>query len=355
MRALVLAGGSGTRLRPITLAMPKQLIPVGGRPVLFHCLDNIRAAGITEVGIVVGEWEDVIREAVGDGSAFGLRVTYLRQDAPRGLAHAVLIARDFLGDDDFVLYLGDNVLAGGIGELVAEFATVGPDAQLAVGKVTDVSEYGIATLGAERRVTGVQEKPQSSTSDLAVIGVYLFGPRIHEAVRAVDVSARGELEITDAIQWLISTGHDVRGSTYEGYWKDTGNADDLLECNRTLLTPLEPRLDGSVDAASELTGPVLIGAGARVLGSEIHGPAIVGPGSVVRDSTLGPFTTVGAGCLLEGACLDESIVLDGASVRQVQGVSRLLIGGAYGAPAGSAGAGGLSLVLGDNRVPVAHR
>src|SRR5690242_8265311 len=223
MKALVLAGGSGSRLRPITHTSAKQLLPVANKPVLFYGLEAIRDAGITDVGLVVGDTAAAIEAAVGDGSAFGLRTTYIRQPAPLGLAHAVLIAQDFLGDDDFVMYLGDNFIVGGITGLVEEFRAERPDAQILLTQVPNPTSFGVAELDADGRVVGLEEKPKVPKSDLALVGVYLFTPAIHEAVRSIEPSWRGELEITHAIQWLIDQRKDVRSTTISGYWKDTGN------------------------------------------------------------------------------------------------------------------------------------
>src|SRR5690349_5998007 len=260
MKALVLSGGSGTRLRPITHTSAKQLVPVANKPVLFYGLESIAAAGIREVGIIVGETAEEIEEAVGDGSAFGLEVTYIPQEAPLGLAHAVLIARDFLGDDDFVMYLGDNFIVGGIRDLVEQFRHEAADAQILLTRVADPTSFGVAELDAGGKVIGLEEKPAYPKSDLALVGVYLFRPAVHEAVRSIAPSRRGELEITHAIQWLIDAGLDVRSTLIHGYWKDTGNVTDMLEVNRTVLETLERAIDGEVDSASEIIGRVRIAA-----------------------------------------------------------------------------------------------
>ena len=348
MKALVLAGGTGSRLRPLSNTMPKQLVPVAGKPVLFHCLEAIRAAGLVDTGIVVGQWEQAIREAVGDGSAFGLRVTYLRQREPLGLAHCVLIAREFLGDDDFVMYLGDNVLAGGIADFVDTFRANRADAQLLVGKVTEPSEYGIATLDQDWRVLKVEEKPANPSSDLALVGVYLFGPAVHEAVRAISRSGRGELEITDAIQWLLTSGGAVRAHVYPAYWKDTGQVEDLLDCNRVLLERLTPSIEGWVDEDSEISGAVVVRPGARITRSRVQGPAVIGPGTIVTDSAIGPLASLGSGCRIEAAGVTDSMVLDGASIQRVNRITRSVIGSASRVRAGRETTGTHRLVLGAN-------
>ncbi|MEV0623180.1 glucose-1-phosphate thymidylyltransferase [Nonomuraea sp. NPDC050404] len=326
MKALVLAGGSGTRLRPITHTSAKQLVPVANKPVLFYGLEAIAQTGVREVGLVVGDTHAEIEAAVGDGSAFGLEVTYLRQEAPLGLAHGVLIARDFLGDDDFVMYLGDNFIVGGINELVDRFNTRRPAAQILLTEVSDPKQFGVAELDAQGRVIGLEEKPERPKSDLALVGVYLFSPAVHRAVAELKPSWRGELEITDAIQWLIEEGLDVDSSVISGYWKDTGNVTDMLEVNRLVLESLEPRVEGLVDEASELVGRVVVEPGASVERSRVVGPVILGAGTRIRDSYVGPFTSVGADCLVSDSELDYSIVLQGTSIVGVGRIESSLIG-----------------------------
>ena len=326
MKALVLSGGSGSRLRPITHTSAKQLVPVANKPVLFYGLEAIRDAGITDVGIVVGETEPAIRDAVGDGAAFGLNVAYLRQDAPRGLAHAVLIARDFLGDDDFVMYLGDNFIVGGIAGLVDEFRTGRPDAQIMLTSVPDPRQFGVAELDTAGEVIGLEEKPREPKSDLALVGVYIFTPAVHEAVAELKPSWRGELEITEAIQWLIDHGRKVRSTTITGYWKDTGNVADMLEVNRMVLEGLEPACSGEVDAETELIGRVAIGSGAQISGCRIVGPVVIGAGTRVSGSYIGPFTSVERDCVIADSEIEYSIVLRGASIKGVRRIEASLIG-----------------------------
>ncbi|WP_153455008.1 glucose-1-phosphate thymidylyltransferase [Streptomyces smaragdinus] len=326
MKALVLAGGSGTRLRPITHTSAKQLVPVANKPVLFYGLEAIARAGVTDVGIVVGETAAEIEAAVGDGSAFGLSVTYIPQPAPLGLAHAVLVARDFLGDDDFVMYLGDNFVVGGITGLVEQFRADRPAAQILLTKVSDPRAFGVAELDAGGRVIALEEKPEYPKSDLALVGVYLFTAAVHEAVRNIRPSARGELEITHAIQWLIDHRHDVRSTTISGYWKDTGSVTDMLEVNRSVLESAERAVEGTVDAASEIIGRVRIDPGATVTGSRIVGPAVVGAGTVIRNSYVGPFTSIAGDVHVEDSEIEYSIVLGGSRVIGVRRVEASLIG-----------------------------
>ena len=325
MKALVLAGGSGSRLRPITHTYAKQLLPVANKPVLFYGLEAIRDAGITDVGIVVGDTATAIQDAVGDGSAFGLTATYLRQDAPRGLAHAVIVGRDFLGDDDFIMYLGDNFIVGGITPLVEEFRSSRPDAQIMLTSVPDPRQFGVAELDTAGEVVGLEEKPQRPKSDLALVGVYIFTPAVHEAVSQLAPSWRGELEITEAIQWLIDQGRKVRSTTITGYWKDTGNVADMLEVNRMVLETTEPQVHGTVEA-SELIGRVVVEAGAQVSGSRIVGPAIIGTGTRVSGSYVGPFTSVAQDCTIADSEIEYSIVLRGALIQGVRRIEASLIG-----------------------------
>lgn len=326
MKALVLSGGAGTRLRPITHTSAKQLLPVANKPVLFYGLEAIRDAGITDVGVVVGDTAPAIREAVGDGSAFGLRVTYIPQEAPLGLAHAVLVAQDFLGDDDFVMYLGDNFIVGGIAELVEEFRAARPDAQIMLTQVADPRDFGVAELDEYGQVIGLEEKPAEPKSDLALVGVYMFTPCVHAAVRSLQPSWRGELEITEAIQRLIDDGRKVASTTISGYWKDTGNVTDMLEVNRLVLETVEPLRRGVVQPGCELIGRVVIGDGAEVSGSRIVGPAIIGAGARVANSYIGPFTSVAEDCAITDSEIEYSIVLRGASIRGVRRIEASIIG-----------------------------
>jgi glucose-1-phosphate thymidylyltransferase len=299
---------------------------VANKPVLFYGLEAIAAAGITDVGIVVGETAPLIEAAVGDGSKFGINVTYLRQDAPRGLAHGVLIAREFLGDDDFVMYLGDNFIVGGINGLVDEFAAHRPAAQILLTKVSDPKAFGVAELDeATGRVKSLEEKPRRPKSDLALVGVYLFTLAIHEAVANLKPSWRGELEITEAIQWLLDHDRTVNSTTITGYWKDTGNVADMLEVNRLVLEGQEQRLDGTV-GDSEIIGRVVVEEGASVTGSRIVGPAIIGAGSTVTNSYIGPFTAIDEGCSIDDSEIEYSILLSRASIRGVRRIEASLIG-----------------------------
>ncbi len=346
MKALVLAGGAGSRLRPFSLSMPKQLFPVAGKPVLEHVLGNIRSIDVTEVAVVVGNWGEAIRDAVGDGARFGLRVSYIRQDQPRGLAHGVIVARDFLGDDDFVMYLGDNILPEGIGGIAKEFRTERTAARVVVQKVADPRAFGVVEKN-DGTVARLMEKPTHPASDLALIGVYFFRTPIHAAVAAITPSARGELEITDAIQWLLNRGAQVAVSEYTGYWRDVGRVEDALDCNRWLLDQIRTCVTGRVDAASRLDGRVVIGRGTTVVRSRIHGPVVVGPGTLIEDSDIGPDVSIGARCALRATRLADSIVLDGAQISGMSGLHSSVIGRFATVQRRGPGEGRHRLIVGD--------
>jgi glucose-1-phosphate thymidylyltransferase len=333
MKGLILAGGAGTRLRPITHTSAKQLVPVANKPILYYGIEDMAEAGIREIGIIVGDTAEEIRAAVGDGSRWGVSVTYLPQEAPLGLAHCVLIAREFLDDDDFVMYLGDNMLQQGLVEFVERFEQArradgagAPAAQILLAKVDDPRQFGVAEVTSSGEVVRLVEKPADPPSDLALVGVYLFDRRIHDAVRAIQPSARGELEITDAIQWLLDHGHRVVHEVLSGWWIDTGKKDPLLESNRYILETLEPANHGTVDEHSTIEGRVVIQEGAVVKHSRVRGPTIVGEGTTVENSYIGPFTSIGAQCSIIDSEIDHSVVLDRARIVGVAGIADSLIG-----------------------------
>ena len=315
MKGLVLSGGAGTRLRPITHTSAKQLVPVANKPVLFYGLEAMRAAGIDDVGIVVGETRAEIKAAVGDGSRFGLRVTYLPQEAPLGLAHAVLIAEEFLGDSPFVMYLGDNLLKEGIAPFVRDFERSEPDALILLQRVKDPSEYGIAEL-QDGRVVQLVEKPKEPRSDLALVGVYLFTPAVFESVKAITPSARGELEITDAIQHMIDRGLRVEPHTVTGWWKDTGKLEDMLEANRLILSTIESDLRGEV-VESTLEGPVQVGEGSLIERCTVRGPVVIGAGCRLSDTFVGPYTAISDGVVVEHAEIEHSIILENSRISRL--------------------------------------
>ena len=326
MKGLILSGGKGTRLRPLTYTSAKQLVPVANKPVLFYGIEALAAAGIRTIGIVVGDTHAEIRAAVGDGSAWGVDVTYIEQDAPRGLAHAVLISEDFIGDDPFVMYLGDNLLAKGIVTFVEQFVAEQPAAQILLARVPDPQMFGVAEL-SEGRVVGLVEKPAVPKSDLALVGVYMFSPDVFRAVREITPSSRNELEITDAIQKLIDYGLVVTPHIVDGWWKDTGKLEDILEANRLILQTMERRVEGRVDDDSRIEGIVVLEPGATVTQSTIRGPAIVGPGAEISNAYIGPFTSIMNDVQVRGSEIEHSIVLAGSVLSDLQGrVTDSLIG-----------------------------
>ncbi len=317
LKGLILSGGAGTRLRPITHTSAKQLVPVANKPVLFYGIEALVEAGIEKIGIVIApETGEEIRAAAGDGSQFGAEITYIVQDAPKGLAHAVLTAEEFLGDSPFVMYLGDNLLADGLRGLVATFREAEPDALILLTPVDEPEHYGVAELDGERIVRLV-EKPKDPPSNLALVGVYLFSPSIFDAARALEPSWRGELEITEAIQSLIEDGHTVRSEVVSGWWKDTGQLADMLEANRLVLEEIVTQLDGEVDEASRVEGRVVVEQGAKVTGSVIRGPAVIGAGARIEDAYVGPYTSIGENVRIVRSEIEHSIVLAGSLVEDL--------------------------------------
>ena len=325
MKAVVLSGGEGSRLRPITHTNAKQLIPIANKPILFHALEAIREAGIREVGIVVGHTEPEIRAAVGDGSTWDLEATFLPQAAPLGIADGVRLAREFVGDEPFIVYLGDNVLLEGVGRFVREFERHTPNAQIFLARVREPEHFGVATL-EEDRVVRLVEKPREFVSDLALVGVYLFDSSVFAAIEKLEPSWRNEYEITEAIQHLIDDGRTVRAEMVTGWWKDTGRPDDLLEANRMMLAQLSPRIDGEVDGESRLEGTVVVEPGAKVIRSQIRGPAIIGEGTVVEDSMIGPHTSIYYGCTVSGGEVEDSIVMEQCRIEGVRGLAGSILG-----------------------------
>jgi glucose-1-phosphate thymidylyltransferase len=316
MKGLILSGGKGTRLRPLTFTQAKQLVPVANKPVLFYGIEALRDAGIQEIGIIVGDTREEIREACGDGGRWGVRITYIEQDQPLGLAHAVLVARDFLGKDAFVMYLGDNILKSGITSLVETFKARKPSSLILLTPVPDPTMFGVAEL-KDGRVSKLVEKPKEPRSNLALVGVYMFDERIFEAARAIKPSGRGELEITDAIQYLVDQGYEVQPHLVSGWWKDTGKIEDILEANRFILEDMAGRIEGRIDAASRINGNVVLEAGAVVKNSTIRGPAIVGRDTEITDSYVGPFTSIQSRCRIVRTEIEHSIVLEGSEITDV--------------------------------------
>ena len=345
MKGVVLAGGTGSRLRPITFSMAKQLVPVANKPILFYGLEDLAAAGISEVAIIIApQTGDEIRRTVGDGSQFGLQIEYVVQDEPLGLAHALKTALPFVDGDDVLMYLGDNLVKQGVADVVKDFEADRPNCQILLTKVDDPRQFGVAELGAEGQVVRFVEKPSNPRSDLALVGVYLFDQTVTEAVNSIAPSARGELEITDAIQYLVTSGRTVRPSLVTGWWKDTGKKEDLLHANELVLSDLAEDVKGKI-VGGHIRGTVQVGTGSRLVDCEITGPAVIGDNVHMTRTTVGPNTAIGDGCRLADTKVEESIVLDSAEIHG-WAIRNSLIGRSA-ALHGSAPAGYVEVTLGE--------
>jgi glucose-1-phosphate thymidylyltransferase len=326
MKGLILSGGKGTRLRPITYTSAKQLVPVANKPVLFRVIEAIKEAGITDIGIVVGDTAPEIKAAVGDGARWGVHITYIHQTEPLGLAHAVKISQDFLTNDRFVMFLGDNVIEGGISPLIRQFGQSDWNAQIVLTRVPNPQQFGVAEL-ENGRIVRLVEKPRDPPSNLALVGIYMFDQTIFEAVNAITPSWRGELEITDAIQWLVEQGYTVSPYVHEGWWIDTGKMEDMLDANRLVLEELTPQVIGYVDRDSKLVGKVTIEKDAEIINSVIRGPAIVGRETRIVNSYIGPFTSIHHHCLIRDSEVEHSIVMEHSQVLDIpQRIENSLIG-----------------------------
>jgi glucose-1-phosphate thymidylyltransferase len=328
MKALILSGGKGTRLRPLTYSGAKQLVPVANRPILFYCIDNIAQVGIRDIGIIISpETGEEIREAVGDGSRWNVRITYILQDVPGGLAHAVRIASGFLGDSPFVMYLGDNLIGGGIDRFLKDFQKNSPDAFILLKEVEDPRSFGIAEISGDGKIIRLVEKPDKPPSNLALIGIYIFSPNIHKAIDMITPSRRGELEITDAIQKLIETGHSVESFVLDTWWLDTGKKDDLLTANAIVLDEWQKMsIEGSIDSETKILGRVSVGKGAVVKVSNIRGPAIIGENAVVEDSFIGPYSSIGNNVKIRHSSVEHSVIMEGSEIISIERMEDSLIG-----------------------------
>jgi glucose-1-phosphate thymidylyltransferase len=317
MKGLILSGGKGTRLYPLTYTSAKQLIPVANKPVLFRVIESIRDAGITDIGIVVGDTAEEIKTAVGRGGRWGVKITYIHQEQPLGLAHAVKVSQDFLGEDRFVMFLGDNVIQGGISRLIEQFAESDWNSQIVLTRVSHPEQYGVAELNGEGRIVRLIEKPKQPPSDLALVGIYMFDYNIHEAVDNITPSWRGELEITDAIQWLVEHDYQVYPYVHRGWWIDTGRPGDILEANSLVLEELTPRIEGYVDRDSEVDSRVTIEKGAEIINSVIRGPTIIGEDTRIINSYIGPFTSIYHDVVIEDSEIERAIVLEHSLIRDI--------------------------------------
>lgn len=355
MKGLILSGGAGTRLRPITHTNAKQLVPIANKPILFYGIEGLAKSGITEIGIIIGETGDEVREAVGDGSRWGVKVTYIPQHEPLGLAHCVRIARDFLAEEDFVMYLGDNMLEQNLRDLVKDFKNKRTnselDCRILLKKVANPSSFGVAVVNDAGHVTGLVEKPENPPSDLALVGVYLFTAVIHQAVASIVPSARGELEITDAIQWLIEQGLAVDHDILEGWWIDTGKKDPLLECNRLVLGTINSSIndEASISSNSVINGPVQVGRQSSIAGSTITGPVVIGENVTIENCQIGPYASIGDGCVLSSTTLDDSVLLKNCSISMAGRITSSLLGRSSSVT-GTTSATTTSLMLGDDSI-----
>ncbi len=323
MKGLILSGGKGTRLRPLTYTSAKQLVPVANKPVLFYAIETLVEAGITEIGIIVGDTRDEIKAAVGTGERWGIKVTYLPQEAPLGLAHAVKIAQDYLGDSRFVMYLGDNMIEESIRPLVEEFSNGDSNynCQILLKPVSDPQSYGVAELDPANpeRVIRLVEKPRQPVSDLALVGIYMFDKNVFQAVNSIKPSWRNELEITDAIQYLVDTGFEVRPRLVRGWWVDTGKQADMLEVNRLILERLERSIEGMVDRDSSISGKVVVAKSAEIINSVVRGPAIIGEHCRIVNSYVGPFTSINHHCTVTDSEIEHSIILENSQILDISG------------------------------------
>jgi glucose-1-phosphate thymidylyltransferase len=350
MKALILAGGKGTRLKPLTNTIAKQLIPVANKPILFYVMDQVIESGITDIGIIVSQdTGSRIKEAIADGSQWGAQVNYILQDEPLGLAHAVKTAQDFLGDSNFLMFLGDNLLQGGIKAFVDEFNSYRPDALVLLKEVADPSLFGVAELDASGKVVRLVEKPEQPKSNLALVGVYLFTPEIHKAIEEIKPSWRSELEITDAIQKLFDMGKTVRSHILKGWWLDTGKKDDLLEANRVVLDDLlQPSMKGEVDVKSRVAGRVEVLEDSKVENSTIRGPVSIARGCQIRNSYIGPFTSIGAGAVIEDSSIEHSVILENSHIHRIERLEDSVIGSGVELHKANEGFKAVKLFVGDD-------
>ena len=316
MKALVTAGGHGTRLRPITYTQNKHLIPIANKTMLQYALDYLKEAEIYEIGIIINANDKSIQNIFGNGEGFGVEITYIEQDQPLGLAHVVKVSQSFIGSDNFIFYLGDNILIGGLKSFINDFKRMKSNCHLVLSQVSNPNQFGVAEV-INDRIVSIKEKPISPKSNLAVTGIYLYDSNIFEAVNSIKPSKRGELEISDAHQFLIENGYDVSYSEITGWWKDTGQPSDLLDANRLVLDNIKEKNDGSVDNLTTISGEVIIGNNSQIINSKINGPAIIDNDTVIKDSFIGPYTAIGTNCKITSSKVEYSIIMEGCELKGV--------------------------------------
>ncbi len=350
MKGLILSGGRGTRLRPLTHSLPKQLVSVANKPIIYYVVENLLEAGIEDIGVIIApETGQEIKRSLLEGGFQGANFTFILQEKPLGLAHAVKTARAFLGDEDFVMYLGDNLIGSGIKDFVEEFKKTSPAALILLKEVQDPRLFGVAELGKGGRIVRLVEKPKVPPSNLALVGVYIFSPQVHLAIERIKPSWRGELEITDAIQELINMGLEVRSHILKRWWLDTGKKDDMLEANRVVLDEIrETRILGEVDDASSINGRVVVEEGAKIIRSKIRGPAVIGKNTVVENSFIGPYTSIGEGCLIKNSCVEYSVLLAETEVIDIERMEESLVGRRASIKKGYGVNRALKVMLGDD-------
>lgn len=316
MKALVTAGGHGTRLRPITYTQNKHLIPIANKTMLQYAIDYLKEAEIYEIGVIINRNDTSIEDVFGDGKGFGVKITYIEQDQPLGLAHVVKISQPFIGDDDFIFYLGDNILVGGLKSFINDFKRMKSNCHLVLSQVSDPNRFGVAEVVNER-IVNIEEKPKYPKSNLAVTGIYLYDSNIFEAVNNIQSSDRGEFEISDAHQYLIEKGSDVSYSEITGWWKDTGQPSDLLDANHLILDNIKGKNDGDVDSVSSISGEVIIGKGCKIINSSIKGPTIIDSGTIITDSNIASFSSIGKNCIINNSNIESSIIMEGCELKGV--------------------------------------
>jgi glucose-1-phosphate thymidylyltransferase len=350
MKAIILSGGKGTRLRPLTYSGAKQLVPVANKPIIFYCIENIVSAGIKDVGIIIApETGQEIKDTVGDGSRWGISIEYIVQDVPGGLAHAIKTARGFLAGSSFVMYLGDNLIGSRIDNFLNEFRSDSPDALILLKEVENPKQFGVAEVSAEGRVIRLIEKPESPPSNLALVGIYIFSSRIHDAIDRIRPSARGELEITDAIQELIDLGAPVKSFVLDMWWLDTGKKDDLLTANAIVLDEwLGEEINGDVDDESSILGRVSIGSGSRIINSKIRGPVIIGENTYIENSFIGPYSSIGDNVKIKKSSVEHSVIMNGSTMNDIERLEESLIGRNVTISRNSTHHKALRLMLGDD-------